>query len=221
MLSKVAKAIIDKFNEQINSKAICLSSSVPKLVPLNGLKISREVLSFIEKYEPQITKNGGVYEHQKKVLNEISNTQLPNIIMTTSTGSGKSLCFWSWIVSALTKNKNATAIVSCPTHALLWGQSERLRRISRKDSLITYEIGETKQLAYAGEIEFGNKVIGWTVWYGVQDGNMRELADLPQFQKARIRIATLDKIHWNLFKGRENEVNFLKNLKCFVICTEA
>lgn len=218
MLSEVAKAIINKFNTQIHAEAICLSSLVPKLAPLKDLKISNEVLSFIRKYEPQITKNGGVYEHQEKVLNAISNTQLPDMIMTTSTGSGKSLCFWSWIVSALTKNENATAIVSCPTQALLWGQSERLRRISRKDSLITYEIGETEQLAYAGEIEFGSKVIGWTVWYGVQnDENMRELANLPQFQNARIRIATLDKIHWNLFKGWENEVNFLKNLKCFVI----
>jgi superfamily II DNA/RNA helicase len=218
MLSKVAKAIIDKFSTQINSKAICLSSSVPKLAPLKDLKISNEVLSFIEKYEPQIAKNGGVYEHQEKVLNAISNTQLPNIIMTTSTGSGKSLCFWSWIVSALTKNRNATAIVSCPTQALLWGQSERLRRISRKDSLITYEIDSSEQLAYAGEIEFGNKVIGWTVWYGVQnDKNMKELPKLPQFRNARIRIATLDKIHWNLFRDWESEINFLKNLKCFVI----
>lgn len=218
MLSEVARAIIDKFNNQINSKAICLSSSVPKLAPLKDLKISNEVLSFIEKYEPQIAKNGGVYEHQEKILNAINNTQLPNIIMTTSTGSGKSLCFWSWIVSALTKNKNATAIVSCPTQALLWGQSERLRRISRKDSLITYEIDSSEQLAYAGEIEFGNKVIGWTVWYGVQnDKNMKQLPKLPQFQNARIRIATLDKIHWNLFRDWEGEINFLKNLKCFVI----
>ena len=105
-----------------------------------------------------------------------------------------------------------------PTPALMWGQAERLVRLSDKKSL-AYPGGQAT--AYGGAIKVGKDALGWTIWHGVGHGTtfdrvMDAHEQSDTFASARIRIATLDKAHFSLFTKRENK-DFARRLRCLVL----
>jgi len=209
-VAEVARSILVKFGEQVAQTAVCLITPVPELVELDKIKIMHSIKSFIEAYEPSV-KTNGLYKQQAKALEILSDKPLRNIIMTTATGSGKSLPFWAWIVEALARDPEATAIACFPTQALLWGQADRMRQISTQESLVTYD-GQ----AYAGEILLGKFKIPWTVWFGITNSpEMEEHQKSSEFLRSRLRITTLDKVHWNLLRDRDSD--FLSRLSAIVI----
>lgn len=205
----VAEAVLEKFGEQIHETAVCLTTPVPELIPLDQLEPFAALRSFLRAYEPTIEESG-LYSHQAAVLKALRKKGLPNIVMTTATGSGKSLAFWSWAIKILTEDKDATVIATFPTQALLWGQADRLDRISDYGC-------DHDGLPYAGSFKVGRQRIPWSVWYGSRESkDMRGHQDGCQaFEDARIRICTLDKVHWSLMAAKNED--FLRRLRGVII----
>ncbi|MFI5386710.1 MAG: DEAD/DEAH box helicase [Fimbriimonadales bacterium] len=219
--AEVAQAVLDRYGEQVAATALCLRTPVPTTVPLSKVKISPPVREFIRVYEPHTVAPGspGLYSHQATVLRALKNGGLPNVVMTTATGSGKSLAFWAWIVHALSQDKDAKAIACFPTQALLWGQVERLRRVSTDLCYHGPHKTPHENPAYAGTLSLGKFGIPWSVWHGIgiqsQSPMRRHEDDCSSFRQARLRLATLDKVHWSLFHGKNDF--FFKGLRAFVV----
>ncbi len=215
----VAQAVLDRYGEQVAATALCLRTPVPTTVPLSKVKISPQVREFIRVYEPRTIATGspGLYSHQARVLGALEHGGLPNVVMTTAAGSGKSLAFWAWIVHALSQDEDAKAIACFPTQALLWGQVERLRNVSTDLCYHGSQKTSDKNPAYAGTLSFGKWRIPWSVWHGTQSHPlMKDHEDnCSSFGQARLRLATLDKVHWSLFHGKNDF--FLKGLRAFVV----
>lgn len=212
-LSKVLGKIEKKYKKGLLDQAVSIFTPFPDKKPLADLNLSKNAIDFIRQYEPK-AEESGLFFHQFNLLDEYSK-DADNFILTSSTGSGKSLCFWTWIIDKLTLNPNATAIICFPTQALMWGQADRLARISTDKTYYNHN----KENAFSGNLNFNNKKIGWTIWKGVgygwvKDKDMKEHEGTDNFKKSRIRLATLDKAHWSLITGH---VNFTKNLECIVL----
>lgn len=125
--AQVAQAMLNLYGEHLQKQAICLTTPVPQLVPLSTLELSQKLKAFLQKYEPGISETG-LYAHQAAVAQKLNGATPPNIVMTTATGSGKSLAFWAWAFKIMEQNPKATVVATFPTQALLWGQAQRLAR---------------------------------------------------------------------------------------------
>lgn len=216
-IENVAKNALRHFDGVLHPQAIRILTPFTNEVPLSSCKITPTLRQFLTAYEPKV-EAGGLFPHQADFLKAYSKDSDKNFIVTTATGSGKSLCFLAYVFDQLTKDKDATALLCFPTQALMWGQAERLVRLSDKKTL-AYPGGQNT--AYGGTIKVGKEALGWTIWHGVGHGatfnrvmSAHEQSD--SFAWARIRIATLDKAHFSLFTKRENK-EFAARLRCLVL----
>jgi superfamily II DNA/RNA helicase len=186
----------------------CLTTPFAATTALQRSGLSPAMNEFITAYEPQAAKQG-IFVHQQQVL-QASLQHPQHILLTSSTGSGKSLCFWAWIVHKLAQDPQATALVCFPTQALLWGQSMRLQEISQ------HCVISRQGLAYSGQFVIAGQIVPWTVWKG--SGNSDQAMALHEnsynFKQARLRIATIDKVHYSLLRG---DVHFAARLSCMVL----
>lgn len=201
-------------------------------------RLSGPAQEFLRRYQPQAFEpRGGLYTHQQLVLQHMADPQprAPNeppphhMLLTCGTGTGKSLCFWSWLVHHLTADgsQQSTAIVAFPTQALLWDQAQRITEIDGSE-LNTFVLARGKELAYGGVLHIGGQEIPWSVWHGTGQGSTRDskmvehVQQSDSFCNARILISTVDNIHWNLAKARGKGkarvgLRILKNLRCIVL----
>ena len=70
---------------------------------------------------------GKLYQHQAKALSAVQ--QSGNVVVSTSTSSGKSLCYWLPVLNDLIKNPRNRAIALYPTKALAQDQLRKLKEI--------------------------------------------------------------------------------------------
>lgn len=214
---KVALNALKHFTPVLHPQAISIFTPFTNPVPFASCNLTPALQQFLVGYEPKVKANG-LFPHQADFLKAYCQDNDQNFIITTATGSGKSLCFLAWVFDHLTKDKNATALLCFPTQALMWSQAERLVRLSGTKSL-AYPRGQST--AYGGAIKIGRDSVGWTIWHGKGTGAtfdpvMDEHEKSSAFASARIRIATLDKAHFSLFQSRENK-DFVARLRCLVI----
>jgi superfamily II DNA/RNA helicase len=215
-VAAVAENAIRHFGGVLHPEAVRIVTPLPDRVPVSSLRLGPALAQFLERYEPRV-RSDGLFLHQAGFLDAHAQGA-ENFIITTATGSGKSLCFWSWVLDRLDRDPDSTALLCFPTHALMWSQAERLVRLSEARSL-AYPGGD--ETAYAGAVRIGRQAIGWTIWHGWGGGATRNAAmaahkDSEAFAAARIRIATLDKAHWSLFDTEENK-RFAARLRCLVL----
>lgn len=208
----VAEQIVTRFDNQLHESAICLTMQVPRLVPLNaGLRPALQ--EFLTRYEPRTAANG-LYAHQAEVVQALGQAKIPNVVMTTATGSGKSLAFSAWAVEILARDPNATVIATSPTQALLWGQAKRWASLSEPGSLV--EFADMEGIYFAGTIQLHGVAIPWSVWYGTQGCRfMKEHEESEAFASARLRLTTLDKCEWSLMQPKNED--FLASLAGFIM----
>jgi len=216
-INAVAGNALKHFKDVLHPKAILIRTPLPDRVPLAKCKLPAEVQAVVERYESRVAQEG-LFAHQATFLKAFLHDGKTDFIITTATGSGKSLCFWAWVFECLRRDPKATALLCFPTQALMWGQAERMRRISDSDSLISLK---GKKTVCGGAIELAGREVGWTIWQGkgsgaTYDENLDKYMKSDAFSKARIRIGTLDKAHWSLFSGKENKA-FAARLRCFVL----
>ncbi|WP_426746281.1 helicase-related protein [Myxococcus faecalis] len=205
--------MIATFGNQLHESAICLTTPVPKLVPLSKVEPPPSLREFLSRYEQRVSTSG-LYSHQADVVKALKKRAIPNIVMTTATGSGKSLAFWAWAFEHMARNDEATLVATFPTQALLWGQAKRLADMSAPESLVEFEGMDS--VCFAGTIEVGDTSIPWSVWYGTSECEyMKKHAQSHAFTSARLRLSTLDKVHWSLM--RENDADFLSHLAGIVL----
>lgn len=212
----VAINAISYFDKIVCPKAVRIFTPFTKRVLTSSCNLDKSIGELLVKYEPKI-ETDGLFPHQADFFKAYFKDGYENFIVTSGTGSGKSLCFWMWIFDHLLKDSNANALLCFPTQALMWGQAERLVRLSDSESLI-YP-GGSGTMCYGGNIKVGRKKITWTIWHGVGWGNTRdeEMATHEKsdfFASARIRISTLDKANWSLI---DKHKNFLEGLRCIVL----
>jgi DEAD/DEAH box helicase domain-containing protein len=215
-IEKVASNALKHFARVLHPQAVRIFTPFTNTVPLAACEVSPDLKRFLIAYEPKVER-GGLFPHQEGFFRAYAGGRNENFLITTATGSGKSLCFWSWVFDRLSRNEQATALLCFPTQALMWGQAERLARVSDR-KLLARPDGQT---AYAGAVKDRDRTIGWTIWHGKGSGAtynpvMAEHEKTAAFKSARIRIATLDKAHWSLFRGYENK-HFASRLSCLVI----
>lgn len=216
-IAKVAANAIQHFDGMLHPQAIRIFTPLTNPVPLEACKITPALKQFLIAYEAKVNSSG-LFPHQADFLKAYCKDNDKNFIVTTATGSGKSLCFLAYVFDQLTKDKSATALLCFPTQALMWGQAERLVRVSDEKTL-AYPGGP--DTPYGGTIKVEKEAIGWTIWHGVGHGHtfdrvMDAQEKSDQFGAARIRIATLDKAHFSLFTKQENK-DFAARLRCLVL----
>jgi hypothetical protein len=69
---------------------------------------------------------------------------------------------------------------------------------------------------YAGELDLKFAKVPWTVWHGTTNApEMKAHERTDAFIKARIRLTTVDKVHWSLL--RERDESFLRGLRALVL----
>lgn len=189
-------------------QVVCLTTSFAATISLNHSGLSQAMSEFISAYEPRAAEQG-IFIHQQQVL-QAALQHHKHILLTSSTGSGKSLCFWSWVAHQLAQDPQATALVCFPTQALLWGQSVRLQEFSRE--CVSSSLG----LAYSGQFMLAGQTVPWTVWKGSGKSDQAMLfhEQSDAFKRARLRIATIDKVHYSLLRG---DARFVAQLRCIVL----
>ena len=216
-IEKVVTNALRHFDGPLHPQAVRIFTPFTNPVPLASCKITPALRQFLVAYEPKV-ETSGLFPHQANFLKAYCKDNDKNFIVTTATGSGKSLCFLAYVFDQLTKDKSATALLCFPTQALMWGQAERLVRLSDKKTLA---YPGRQNTAYGGTIKVGKETLGWTIWHGVGYGStfdrvMDAHEQSDTFGAARIRIATLDKAHFSLFTKRENK-DFAARLRCLVV----
>ena len=214
-VAEVVDILRARYPQSLLPQAVSLFTPFSRTISLDELDLPRQTVEFIKRYEPRTTLSG-LFVHQWRIL-DAYRRGAKNFILTSAAGSGKSLCFWTWIIDQLLRDPRATALACFPTQALMWGQADRLAQISTPSSLRIYD--ETPGLAYSGALSFGARSIGWTIWKGTGwgetvDPQMRKHEQTYDFLRSRIRIATLDKVHYSLIQGYPE---FTKNLACLVL----
>jgi ATP-dependent helicase YprA (DUF1998 family) len=146
-IAEAASNAASHYKAVLNPKAISIFTPFPTREPLSSIGLSPAVLEFVRRYEP-LAATEGLYSHQATLLKAYRSGKGSNFILTSATGSGKSLCFWSWVIDHVIKQPSATAVLCFPTQALMWGQADRLARISDKGSLTP----AGASLAFGGEV---------------------------------------------------------------------
>lgn len=205
-------------------RGVRIITPLPVRVPLKDCgALPGRVKEFISAYEPRVLSDG-LYDHQADLLRKMSRNDGGGFVLTSSTGSGKSLCFWSWTVARLLADPNpaASAILCFPTQALMWSQAERIAQISVPESLVYYDSNRTTP--FGGAIRLGSREIPWSIWKGsgwgaVVDDRMKQHERSEAFRRARVLISTLDKAHFDLVRGSKNFAGkeFVRNLAAVVI----
>lgn len=118
---------------------------IVKIYELNGVDYKRcEVPSFIDERVRKALERLGIfslYTHQVEAIEALKNGF--NVILTSSTASGKTLAFNIPVLDALYRNKKATALYLYPTKALAQDQLEKLKLFS-EFPIGTYD-GDTPQ----------------------------------------------------------------------------
>lgn len=213
-IATVGSRVLSRLEGALHPRAVRIFTPLCTRVPLAAAELTPAVADFVAKYEPRAATEG-LYAHQAEVLQRVRGGEGPNVILTSATGSGKSLPFLAWVVERLSADPEATALLCFPTQALMWSQAERLARISMGDRRIC-----AGELTLGGELGVGKRRIGWTVWKGkgagaTTDAIMARHERSPEFARARIRIATLDKAHFSLLWGSNRE--FARRLGAIVL----
>lgn len=212
----VARRVIESFGDVLLPQAVRIVTPMARRVPLAEGGLDAALAGLVSQYEPR-TVSEGLYPHQAELLSSLHARPDHHYILTSATGSGKSLCFWVWLLDQLRRDPAATALVCFPTQALLWGQAERLARISPADTLAVRGGGPGS--AHAGTLAVGDQRIGWTIWHGTgygwtKDPVMAAHQQSDEFRAARIRLCTVDKAHYSLLKGHRE---FAARLRCLVL----
>lgn len=131
-----------------------------------------------------------LYSHQIEAIKSIKRGE--NIIITTSTSSGKTIAFNTPIIDHLLKNPGATALYIYPTKALTQDQFEKINEIIDGAKLIT----------------------------GIYDGDTSLDTRAYLRRNAKMILANPDMLHVGILPNHMNWGKFFSNLQ-FIVIDEA
>jgi len=137
-----------------------------------------------------------LYNHQFESWQAIQNGK--NIVITTGTASGKTLCYNLPVLDSLLKYPDVSALYIFPTKALTYDQFENLGKV--RESLEKLQMVKVNQLRAA-----------------VYDGDTPEHLRSPIRKEARILLTNPDMIHLGMLPHHTLWADFFRNLKFIVI----
>lgn len=155
-----------------------------------------EIPESVDKRVAELLNQKGIqslYCHQAQAIESLH--QGANIVVSTGTASGKSLCYMIPILEQMVQNETATALLFFPTKAL------------ENDQLNSFV--EFRQLA---KPEIGQKIIS-----AVYDGDTPTHLRSAIRDGARIILTNPDMLHLGILPHHTAWMNFLRNLKYIVI----
>ena len=137
-----------------------------------------------------------LYTHQAQAINAALNGQ--NVVVTTSTASGKTLCYNVPVLETLLTNRTARALYLYPTKALAQDQLRALRTLADGDMLSA--IGHPPFATY--------------------DGDTPRSARSRIRRTARIVLTNPDMLHMGILPNHHLWANFFRGLR-YVVLDEA
>ena len=136
-----------------------------------------------------------LYSHQLEAWNKIRAGE--NIVLATSTASGKTLAYNLPVLAAMLGDENARALYLFPTKALAQDQY----------SVISHQLSSLKPLITEH----------WSLTAAIYDGDTPS-RDRPSIRKnARILLTNPDMLHTGILPHHTNWADFFRNLKFVVI----
>jgi DEAD/DEAH box helicase domain-containing protein len=141
------------------------------------------------------TKIPALYSHQAEALNTIFAGK--NVIISTASASGKSLCYQLATLDAFLRDMNSRALYLFPTKALAQDQLRSLKQI----------LGEAKDLAYLLRP-------GVTATF---DGDTPRDKRATIRKQARVLLTNPDMLHLGMLPNHQSWSRFFANLKYVVI----
>lgn len=146
-----------------------------------------------------IYKNLGInhlYKHQADSIRKIFNGK--NVVISTGTASGKSICYQLPIINSIYQNKNNTALMLFPTKALSMDQYKHLQiQIS---ALIKINPVHLKELSI-----------------GMYDGDTKSSEKITIRNRANVLITNPDMLHIGILPHHPSWENLFSNLKFIVL----
>ena len=138
------------------------------------------------------SKNGALWLHQANALTELEKGR--NIVISTSTASGKSLVFQLWTFHQASRDPDATSLIFYPTKALGNDQARRWKQQAQTLGLPPETIGQI-------------------------DGDVATNTRNRIIEQARALVMTPDSCHaWMLCRASTQPVQkFLRNLRTIII----
>jgi DEAD/DEAH box helicase domain-containing protein len=135
----------------------------------------------------------GLYNHQTEAINAILRGE--NVLITTGTSSGKSLCYQIPCLNAAIRDPQATSILLFPTKALAFDQLKKLQQL----------------------IPSISKDAGKKIAFSTYDGDTPRGQRLTIRNTVRILLSNPDMLHLGLLPQHTNWERFFVNLKYIVI----
>ena len=151
---------------------------------------------FLQEQLIDVLKHMGIeelYAHQAESISSIHSGN--NVIISTGTASGKSLCYQVPIISSVLENEKATALLLFPTKAL---SADQLKSFSNISSQI-------------------NKATSKNIRIGIYDGDSSSSARLTIRKHSNIVISNPDMLHIGILPHHPAWERFFSNLKFIVI----
>lgn len=173
-------------NSEIYTNQISSYYQIPKRIAQYG-ELDFDVLSDVE----AALDHKNFYLHQSNAINAIHNGE--NVIITTSTSSGKSLVYQLSAINILIKDRNSTFIYIFPTKALAQDQKRSFQKL----------ISNIPQLS---------KIIVDTY-----DGDTQQSQRIFLRNNARVIFTNPDTIHTSILPNHPNWKHFLVHLRLVVV----
>lgn len=157
----------------------------------------------------------GLYMHQIEAINSIQKGE--NVLITTGTSSGKSLCYQLPILDAAIKNRTSTSLLLFPTKALAEDQFKKISGIIQ--SIEKLEVNEIIIATYDGDTSKSRRVpIRNSANILLTNPDMLHLGILPQHTSwerllSNLRFIVIDEVHTYRGVFGSHFSNILRRLK--------
>ncbi len=183
--------VIDLLEQNVFSADIVCSWTQPSRAPkFDGFPDGLEAI--IQKYL-QYSFPNGLFKHQADAIRTVQRGR--NVLITTGTSSGKSLCYQIPILNEVVKDTSSTAIMLFPTKALA---EDQLKKLNGMISSFEKPIPENLRAAnYDGDTPRGKRI--------------------PIRNQARIILTNPDMLHIGILPQHTNWERVLRNIKFIVI----
>lgn len=142
----------------------------------------------------------GLYSHQLESIASLERGR--NVIISTGTSSGKTLCYNLPVINKILKFPESCALYLFPTKALTEDQAEKLREIN----------DHFRQIG--GQVNQNN------IQFGIYDGDTSAQKRTAIRNNAHILLSNPDMLHLGILPHHTNWVRFFSNIK-YVVLDEA
>lgn len=175
----------------------------PKYASYN-LPLTKEIVASLERQKIRL------FKHQAEAIKHALEGR--NVVISTPTASGKTICFNVPVLDSIVRDRNACALYIYPTKALA---QDQIRKIAKfRDEYGDGDIGEKRYSSgYYFTMTLGGKEIAFGKYEGPTPQDIRKKIR----EKCHIILTNPDELHFGILCYNPIWARFLKNLKYVVL----